>query len=334
MSHDTLSPGASHVSGNRRVTLVHSDSTGHEALDHFQPLFDAAGADITFVPFDASDGQVTPELVAAIRDTGMALMGYQWGMRDENSFPPIAQLRQALGIHTNLRPIRSLAGLGALWQDLDLWIVREVTEDVYAHLEHETLPGIYEGLKVTTRAACERIARQAFEFARERGRKRVTTVHKANILKLADGMFLRVSKEVAAEYPDIEHDDVIIDACCMKLVQAPQQYDVLLCGNLFGNILGDLGAGLVGGPVNSPSINVGPDATIFTIGQRGPKTAHADPLPILISSLYMLEKLGRYPARERLGRAMEEAVLAGVLPRVMGGEADCSVYVQAVRERL
>lgn len=316
------------------VTLVCSDSTGHETLDHFQPLFDAAGADVAFIPFDASDGQVTPELVSAIRQTGVALMGYQWGMKDEHSFPPIAQLRQALGTQTNLRPIRSLVGIKSIWDDLDMWIVREVTEDVYAHLEHETLPGIFEGLKVTTRAACERIARAAFEFARAKGRKRVTTVHKANILKLADGMFLRVSKEVAAEYPDIEHDDVIIDACCMKLVQAPQQYDVLLCGNLFGNILGDLGAGLVGGPVNSPSINLGPDSALFTIGQRGPKTAHADPLPVLISSLYMLEHLGRGDARARLGRAMEATVVAGVVPRVMGGDADSPTFIAAVQSRL
>lgn len=316
------------------VTLVYSDSNDHDTLDQFQPLFDAAGADITFVPFDASDGRVTPELVAAIRQTGVALMGYQWGMKDEHSFPPIAQLRQALGTQTNLRPIRSLTGIQSIWEGLDIWIVREVTEDVYAHLEHETLPGIFEGLKVTTEAACERVARAAFDFARARGRKKVTTVHKANILKLADGMFLRVSKAVAAEYPDIQHEDVIIDACCMKLVQAPSQYDVLLCGNLFGNILGDLGAGLVGGPVNSPSINLGPDSALFTIGQRGPKAAYADPLPMLISSLYMLEHLGRTQARAKLGRAMEAAVVGGVVPKVMGGDADCGTFVAAVRANL
>ena len=260
--------------------------------------------------------------------------------RNPRSFPTLSPQigpslpRQALGTQTNLRPIRSLTGIQSIWDGLDMWIVREVTEDVYAHLEHETLPGIFEGLKVTTRGACERVARAAFEFARARGRKKVTTVHKANILKLADGMFLRVSKEVAAEYPDIQHEDVIIDACCMKLVQAPQQYDVLLCGNLFGNILGDLGAGLVGGPVNSPSINIGPDSALFTIGQRGPKAAYADPLPMLISSLYMLEHLGRAEARAKLGRAMENAVVAGVVPKVMGGDADCGTFVAAVQARL
>ncbi len=315
------------------VTLVRGDTNHRSVFDQLQPLLRAAGADLNFQEVEADDGLVTPALVEAISSTGVALMGFQWGRRESGELPPIVQLRRALGVHANLRPIKSLPGIDSVISDLDLWIVREVTEDVYAHLEHESLPGVFESLKVTTRAACERISRLAFEFARTHGRRKVTTVHKSNIMKLSDGLFLAVSREVAADYPSIQHDEVIVDACCMKLVIDPHQFDVLLCGNLFGDIVGDLCSGLAGGAVNTPSINLGHDVALFTIGQRGPTTA-GDPLSMLISSLYLLEHLRFDEARRRLGAAAELAVADGVRPRGLGGSATVSEYLDAVQDRL
>ena len=316
------------------VTLVRGDTIHRSVVDQLQPLLMDAGADLDIQMFDGASGTVTPELVSAIKDTGTALIGFQWGRREDGEMPPIVQLRRALGVTANLRPIRKLPGVESVVDELDLWIVREVTEDVYAHLEHQTLPGVFESLKVTTHAACERISRTAFEFARKNGRKKVTTVHKSNIMKLSDGMFLRISQEVAKDYPDIEHNEVIVDACCMKLVLWPQQFDVLLCGNLFGDIVGDLCAGLVGGAVNTPSINLGEEAAVFTIGQRGPASGEADPLPLVISSLHLLEHLDMHAARKRLGAAAEKAVMEGVRPRMLGGTATVTEYFDAVRSRL
>lgn len=316
------------------VTLVQGDTNDVEVISRMQELLDASGASVRLVGFDAHKGRVTPDLVDAIRETGLALMGFQWGRREERHVPPIVELRRQLGVFANLRPIKSLPGVPSVFDNVDLLICRETTEDVYAMLEHESLPGVFEGLKVTTRATCERISRFAFEIARQRGRKKVTTVHKSNIMKMSDGMFLRESQKVAKDYPDIEHDEVIVDALCMKLVLTPHKFDVLLCGNLYGDIVGDLAAGLTGGAVNTPSINLAPGATVFTIGQRGGLEAGSDALPMVLSSLYLLEHMGQLDARKRLGDAAEQAVLAGALPTMVGGTADGRTYFNAVISRL
>jgi isocitrate dehydrogenase (NAD+) len=316
------------------VTLVQSDVSDPAVLARMQTLLQAAGADVALEPFDAHDGRVTPALVDAIRATGTALMGFQWGRRDQGELPPMVQLRKAMGVHTNVRPIRSLPGVPSTFQDLDVVIVRETTEDVYSLKEHESLPGVFEGFKVTTEATCARIARAAFEYARSHGRKKVTTVHKSNIMKLSDGLFLRTSKAVAAEYPDIEHDEVIVDALCMKLVLKPQQFDVLLTGNLYGDIVGDLCAGLAGGSVNTPSINYAPGAQIFTIGQRGHAVRGSDAMPMLLVSLYLLEHIGQGDARRRLGDAAEAAVIGGCRPEMIGGAATGVEFLDAVMGHL
>jgi isocitrate dehydrogenase (NAD+) len=222
-----------------------------------------------------------------------------------------------------------------VFDDVDLLIVREVTEDVYAQLEHESLPGVFESLKVTTRTACERIARHAFELARAKRRKKVTTVHKSNIMKHSDGLFLRVSQEVAKEYPEIEHDEVIVDALCMKLVLTPQKFDVLLCGNLFGDIVGDLAAGLTGGAVNTPSINLGPNVAVFTVGQR--RAAHgrlrrpADPFPVLVPALALLEHVGQGAVAAKVRAKVEAALLGGLRPAGAGGDTPLPVFLAALR---
>jgi len=319
---------------SKAITLVLEDDSNLDIWKTLEAVIQKAGASVHFSNFVCQEGDVDDAVVGAIRETGVALMGFQWGQREAGKLPPIVQLRKALGTHTCLRPIRSLPGIESVWEGVDLWMVRETTEDIYAHLEHESLPGVFESVKVTTQAACERICREAFELARAKGRKKVTTVHKSNIMKLSDGMFLRVSKAVAKDYPDIAHDEVIVDALCMKLVLNPNQFDVLVCGNLFGDIVGDLCAGLVGGPANAPSINLGDDVAVFTTGQSAVVDDRTDAFPLLLSALYMLEHLGELDARARLGAAAEGAVADGIVPILANGDADWNTYLDAVSARL
>lgn len=313
------------------VTLIRGDSTDQEVVDMLQPLLRKAGADIEFHAYHADGTEITDDLVSAIKETGVALMGFSWGNREGGQLPPIVQLRKALGVFADLRPLKSRSGIDAIYDDMDLWVCRETTEDIYANLEHQSVPGVFESLKVTTEAACERIARYAYEFARRHGRKKVTIVHKSNIMKLSDGLFLRTAQRVSKEYADIETDEVIVDACCMKLVLNPHQFDVLLTGNLFGDIVSDLGAGLVGGRVNAPSINVGPEATLFSVAQRG---SADDPMPMLMSALYLMEHLGLHDQRWKLGDAAEAVVKSDKRPVSLGGTASAREFLEAVAAKL
>lgn len=321
------------------VTFIDGDTTGPEICEAIHPLFSAAGAEVTWERWSLDDNfEASEDLLASIREHGAALMAYTWGRRHEGKPAPIISLRRKLGCYANLRPLVHLPGIDSVYKDVDIIVVRELTEDIYAAMEHESIPNVFESFKVTTRSSCERIARYAFEVARINGRKKVTIAHKSNIMKLSDGMFLRTAQKVALEYPEIEAEECIVDALCMKLVLHPERYDVVLCGNLFGDIVGDLCTGLVGGPVNAPSINRAPDCVVFTPGHGDPPelvgTGTANPMPLLLSSLYLLEHLGENGARQRLGTAMEQAVADGVLPHDLGGAASCSEYVDAVARRL
>ena len=295
---------------NHEVTLVPGDRP--ELMPLVQDLIARAGVSITW---DEPTPSATHEsLLASVRRTKCALMGFQQGQRDEGQLPPSVVLRRDLGLFAQLRPAKPVAGLPCRFADTDLLVVRETTEDVYAHLEHESIPNVYESLKVTTRTACERIARYAFELARMQGRKRVTIVHKANIMKLSDGLFLRTAREVSADYPDIETNDVIVDALCMKVVLDPSWFDVLLCGNLFGDIVGDLVAGLVGGRSNAPAINIGADGTVLCTAGHGSASDTPDLLTVLLPALHMLRHLDEPAAAERLQAAVESVLLGGMQP--------------------
>lgn len=321
----------------RTIALLPGDGTGPEICDAILPLFAKAGADLSFERLDIG-ACANDVCVEQIKRRGVALMAHHRGQRDGKALPPIVDLRQKLGVYANLRPFRSLRGVPAVFDDVDVLVVRETTEDIYAHLEHESMPGVFEGLKVTTQAACERIARTAFETARRLGRKKVTIVHKSNIMKLSDGLFLRTAKAVGEQFPDIITDEVIVDALCMKLVLDPRKFDVLVAGNLFGDLVADLCAGLVGGTVNDPSINLGPNVAVFTTGHGDDPslvgTGNANPLPLLLASLHLLEHVGEGGARKRLGAALEAAVNGGAKPVGLGGPASCAQFVAAVAERL
>ena len=314
------------------VTAVHGDCP--DTFRRVQQLLAAAGAEIDWD--EPSEGASLQAALGSAMRTGLALVGHaQWS---GDGLAPAVQMRDDLGVFAQHRPIRPLPGIPSRHQDADLLVVRETTEDVYAHLEHESLPGVFESLKVTTRQACTRIARHAFEVARRTGRTRVTIVHKANIMKLSDGMFLRVAREVAEEFPDIECNDVIVDALCMKLVLDPSQFDVLACGNLFGDIVADLCAGLVGGPSNAPSINFADGVVLFTAGHGGnPEfncTPDANPLPVLLPAIHLLRHVGHDGEAERLYEATAATLEAGIRPKELGGSADLASLCGAIEKRL
>jgi isocitrate dehydrogenase (NAD+) len=321
---------------SHEVTVVPGDS--ELATAAAQRLVEAVGVEVRWD--EPSTDATHSSLLQSAHRTKAVLMGWQKGGRDRGELPPAVKLRNDLGVFAQIRPIYALAGLDApAGGPVDVLVVRETTEDVYANMEHETIPGVFESLKVTTRAACERIARYAFELARMQRRTKVTIVHKANIMKLSDGLFMNTARDVASAYPDIDVEDCIVDALCMHLVRDPTQFDVLLCGNLFGDIVADLCCGLVGGASNAPSINVAKDGTVlFTAGHGDPPgiagTPNANPLPVVLPAVHILRHLGERPAGDRLLQAVEGTLQAGEHPISLGGSLDCAAFTDAVAGRL
>jgi isocitrate dehydrogenase (NAD+) len=235
--------------------------------------------------------------------------------------------------------VRSVPGVKSRYDNIDLVVFRENTEGLYAGLENEVSAGVIVSIKVVTKGASLRIARSAFEFARKHGRKKVTVVHKANILKKGDGFFLSCCREVASEYPEIAFEDAIIDACCMKLVTNPQQFDVLLMENLYGDIVSDLCAGLVGGLGVVPGSNLGEQGAVFeAVHGSAPDIAGkglANPTALMKSAVLMLEHLGELSAAERLGSAINKVIAEGIhTTRDLGGTAGTDEFTEAVIQAL
>jgi isocitrate dehydrogenase (NAD+) len=249
-------------------------------------------------------------------------------------------LRQALGLYANLRPARSMKGVQSRYDNVDLVIVRENTEDLYAGIEHRVGRDAAESIKIITREASERIARFAFDYAVANGRRKVTAVHKANIMKLSDGLFLESCRTVAAEYDGrIEFEDRIVDNMCMQLVQKPDLYDVLVLPNLYGDIVSDLAAGLVGGLGVAPGANIGTEAAVFeAVHGSAPKYAglnKANPTALILSGALMLRHLGRADAAERVERAVRAVIAEGrTVTYDLGGTAGTSQFADAIVERL
>jgi len=279
------------------------------------------------------------EVVDSVRSTKVAIKGpittpVGSGFRSVN-----VALRVALDLYACLRPAKSLPGVPSRFTGIDLVVVRENTEDLYAGIEHQLTPDVAESIKVITRRGSERIVRYAFEYARARGRRRVTAVHKANIMKLTDGLFLRVAREVAGAYPEIAFDDRIVDNLCQQLVMAPERFDVLVCPNLYGDIVSDLCAGLIGGPGVAPGANVGADAAVFeAVHGSGPDIAGRDivnPTAFLLSGVLMLEHLGETAAAGRVHDAVAAVIAEGRrVTRDLGGTAGTQEFAQVVAARL
>jgi isocitrate dehydrogenase (NAD+) len=305
-----------------RVTCIPGDGIGPEIMAAAKVAMAATGVSIQWVDVEAGadvmDKYGTPlpqSVVDSIRETKVAIKGpittpVGSGFRSVN-----VALRKELDLYANLRPAVSIPGVNSRYEGVDLTVVRENTEDLYAGVEHMVGRDAAESIKIITRQGSERIARFAFEYARRERRRKVTAVHKANIMKLTDGLFLEVSRQVAESYPDIEFEDRIVDNMCMQLVQKPELYDVLLCPNLYGDILSDLCAGLVGGLGVAPGANIGEGIAVFeAVHGSAPKYAgldKADPTALILSAALMLSYLGEPKAAHALFEAVRAVIGAG-----------------------
>jgi isocitrate dehydrogenase (NAD+) len=305
-------------------------------------ILDAAGVAITWdeIPARAEIERrgidfMKSGVVESIRKNHVALKGPM--MTEVGGGRPSINvaLRQTLDLYANLRPVKNLEGVQARYEDVDIVLIRENTEDLYAGLEHTVVPGVVESLKIITERASTRIARFAFEYARKHGRKKIHAIHKANIMKLSDGLFLTSTRKVAAEYPDIEYKELIIDNACMQIVIDPHQFDMLLLTNLYGDIMSDLAAGLVGGLGVVPSGNIGEGVAIFeAVHGTAPDIAGkgiANPTALLMSSIMMLDYLNEAAAARRIENALHKVYREGkTLTRDVGGKASTAEFTAAV----
>jgi isocitrate dehydrogenase (NAD+) len=323
------------------ITLIPGDGIGLEVTAATVRILEAAGVEIEWEKFLAGSEALsqfgTPlpdELLEAIQRTRVALKGPVTTPVGSGFTSVNVSLRKALDLYANLRPVQNLPGTPARFGDVDLIVVRENTEDLYSGIEHVVVPGVVESLKIITEKASTRIARFAFEYAQREGRRRVTAVHKANIMKLSDGLFLECFRRVAADYPSLQADDRIVDNACMQLVLNPQQFDILLMENLYGDILSDLAAGLVGGVGIVPGANVGENAAVFeTVHGSAPDIAGrnlANPTAMIQTAVLMLRYLGETAAADRIRAALVRTLAAGVRTRDLGGTASTTEFTEAV----
>jgi len=325
-----------------KVTLLPGDGIGPEVADAVRQIFDAAGAAIEWELVSGGEGGIPrrdqfplAEAVESVRRNRVALKGPMATGVVEGPPSINVALRKSLGLYANLRPVRNIEGVASRWMGVDLIIVRENTEDLYAGLEHTVVPGVVESLKIITEAASTRIARFAFQYARRYKRKRIHAIHKANIMKLSDGLFLTSARHVAQEYPDIEFREMIVDNTCMQLVLNPLQFDVLLLPNLYGDVVSDLAAGLVGGLGVVPSANLGEDSALFeAVHGTAPDLAGlgvANPTALLLSGVMMLDYLGETGTARCIEKALFRVYREGRhLTRDISGTASTAEFTGAV----
>jgi isocitrate dehydrogenase (NAD+) len=328
------------------VTLLPGDGIGPEVSNATVRVLDAAGAQIEWErhlagaeALEKFGNPLPPEVLESIRRNRLALKGPVTTQVGKGFKSINVQLRQELELYANLRPSRSLESIPSRFSGVDIIVVRENTEDLYAGLEHVVVPGVVESLKIITEKASLRISRFAYEYARRHGRKRVTAVHKANIMKLSDGLFLDCVRRVASEYPEIHSDDKIVDNMCMQLVMRPEEWDVLLLENLYGDIVSDLCAGLVGGLGVVPGGNIGLDVAVFeAVHGSAPDIAGKDlanPLALMRSGIMMLYHMQKDEVAERLRRALRDVVVRQkIRTRDLGGEASTTQFTDAIVEAI
>jgi isocitrate dehydrogenase (NAD+) len=330
----------------KTITLIPGDGIGPEVTAATRRVLEAAGAEFEYdvqtagaEAIETHGDPLPPEVLESILRNHVALKGPVTTPVGKGFKSVNVRLRQELELYANLRPVRTLPGVPHRFDDVDLVVVRENTEGLYSGLEHTVVPGVVESLKIITEKASTRIAKFAFEHARANDRRRVTAVHKANIMKLSDGLFLECCRKVSKDYPDIEFDDRIIDALCMQLVLHPEEYDVLLLENLYGDIVSDLAAGLVGGLGVVAGANIGErDAVFEAVHGSAPDIAGQDvanPLALMRSAILMLRYLEMHEVSDRLRRALRHVVVERqILTRDLGGEASTSGFADAVVETL
>lgn len=331
---------------SHKITLIPGDGIGPEVVGAARKVVEAAGVQVDWEVVNAGAGVIeeygTPlpqQVIESIKKNGIALKGpvttpVGTGFRSVN-----VGLRQTLNLYANVRPIRSIKGIQGRFQDVDLIVVRENSEDLYAGVEHMVGEDAAESIKIITRKASERIVKFAFELALKQSRKKVTAVHKANIMKCTDGLFLRCAKEVAGSFSDIPFDDVIVDAMSMKLVMQPEKYDVLVMPNLYGDILSDLAAGLVGGLGMVPGANIGEHGAVFEPAHgSAPDIAgqgKANPTAAILSAVMMLRYLGESEAADKIEQAVEAVFLEGKkVTSDLGGTASTSEFTEEIINKI
>ena len=325
-----------------RVTLIPGEGIGPEVSVATRQILEAAGVQFDWEELEGRTDKATDQgqivnqaAIDSVRKNGVALKG-PMATAIAGGAPSVnVALRKKLDLYANLRPVKNLPGVKSHFDNVDVVLVRENTEDLYSGLEHEVVPGVVESLKIITERASTRIAKFAFEYAKRNGRKKIHAIHKANIMKLSDGLFLRSIRVVAANYPEIEYKELIVDNACMQIVMNPQQFDMLLLPNLYGDVMSDLAAGLVGGLGVVPSANIGDDAAMFeAVHGTAPDIAGkglANPTALLMSSILMLDHLGERSAARRIEAALDRVYREGKhTTGDVGGKAGTKEFTEAV----
>jgi isocitrate dehydrogenase (NAD+) len=328
------------------ITLIPGDGIGPEVTNAVVRILETAGLQVDWelhaagiLAVEQYGDPLPPALIESIVRNKVALKGPVTTPVGGGFTSVNVGLRKALGLYANLRPVWNIPSVPSRYTGVDLVIVRENTEDLYSGLEHEVVPGVVESLKIITEEASERIATFAFEYARKHGRKRVTAIHKANIMKMADGLFLRSVQNIAKRYPEITSDERIVDAVCMHLVMNPTQFDVLLLPNLYGDIVSDLCAGLVGGLGVVPAANLGTEIGVFeAVHGSAPDIAgqdRANPTALLLSAVLMLQHIGEAAIASRIVKAHGDVLSeAKVRTRDLGGTAGTREFADAICAKL
>lgn len=324
------------------IALIPGDGIGPEVTEAAIRVIKEAGVAIEWLRGELGAGalerfgtQIPDEVLDLIRKTKTALKGpvttpIGGGFQSANVL-----LRKALQLYASLRPVKNVPGIGSCYTGIDLIVIRENTEGLYSGIEHEVVPGVVESLKIITRAASSRIARFAFDYAVKNGRKKITAVHKANIMKKSDGLFLECAREVAALHPETEYEELIVDSTCMQLVMNPYRFDMLLMENLYGDILSELCSGLVGGVAVVPGANIGDEIAVFeAVHGSAPDVAAmgiANPTGLILSSVMMLRHIGERDAADRIENALFSVMREGrVRTRDLGGNATTNEMTEAV----
>jgi len=325
-----------------KVTVIPGEGIGPEVAAATRSIIDASGVQIQWEELGARTDSATEAgqlvnqgAIDSVRRNHVALKG-PTATAVAGGAPSVnVALRKALDLYANLRPVKNLPGVKSRFENVDLVLVRENTEDLYSGLEHEVVPGVVESLKIITERASTRIARFAFDYAKKMGRKKIHAIHKANIMKLSDGLFLRSVRAVAERYKDIEYKELIVDNACMQMVLNPQQFDMLLLPNLYGDVMSDLAAGLVGGLGVVPSGNIGDESAMFeAVHGTAPDIAGkglANPTALLMSGIMMLDHLGEHPAARRIESALHHVYREGQHnTKDLGGRATTQQFTDAV----
>jgi isocitrate dehydrogenase (NAD+) len=325
-----------------RITLIQGGGMGLDQVPAVQRILDRAGVAVTWDEHLAGQtsvdqgGEALPHaMLASVEQTGLALKTKLLSPRGPEKLNYNVEFRKALGLFASVRPLKNVRGLPARFQGVDLLVIRELTEDLYAAIEHEIVPGVVQSIKVVTETASRRFFDFAFEWTRAAGRKMIHCVHKANILKLADGLFLEAFRTTAKRFPELQTKEIIVDNCCMQMVSKPQQFDVMVMGNLYGDLVSDLGAGVVGGVSATRGLNVGSGVRVYESFHGGSRdvvgTDRANPLPLLLPAIDMLEAANHAGAANRIQLAVEKVLEEGrTLTPDLGGTATTSAMADAI----